>query len=391
MIFLPTTTDTLEIQLEADSSIHSNVSWVDLTSSSATEGQTSEVAASSGTTTILAAPAASTRRAIKSVSLVNADTAAASVRVRLNNGTSQTILRDYTTLQPGDSINYEDGGRGWYVERAAGTGAYTGDASNFFKAGTGADTVGYHYCFAKDGGFPGAWAPGTPGLGGRTTDGTTSTDAGCIPIRNAATGGNFITSFELAGTVAHFYTLFDVLWVNSGAVVTTTTGQTVNSGTLPARDATGTTNGEGCVIGLLFTAASTNAAVINNATVTYTNSAGTGSRTATLANLVGAQIPATPVVGTIVWFLLQAGDTGVRSIQTLTLGTSLVTGSVSLLIARPLATYSSPVANIGAGPAHPMDPGIRIYNGTCALIAYQASATTATTITGSVVVQERAV
>ena len=267
--------------------------------------------------------------------------------------------------------------------------AIEGRVAAFWKAGTSADTVGYHYCFAKDGGFPGAWAPGTPGLAGRTTDGTTATDAGCVPIVNAATGGNYLTQFELAGTVAHFFTLFDVLWVNSGAVVTTTTGQTVNSGTLPARDLNGTTNGEGCWIGLLFTAAATNAAVISNATVTYTNSAGTGSRTATLANLVGAQIPATPTIGTIVWFQLAAGDTGVRSIQTLTLGTSLVTGSVSLLIARPLATYSAAAANIGAGPYRPMDPGIRLYNGTCALIAYQASATTATTITGSIVVQER--
>jgi hypothetical protein len=145
------------------------------------------------------------------------------------------------------------------------------------------------------------------------------------------------------------------------------------------------------MIGLLFTAASTNAAVISNSTVTYTNSDGTGSRTATLANLVGAQIPATPTIGTIVWFQLAAGDKGVRSIQTLTLGTSLATGSVSLLIARPLATYSAVVANVGSGPRQPMDPGIRLYNGTCALLCYQAASTTATTVSGSVTVQERPV
>lgn len=391
MIFLPTTSESLELRIIADSTIHVSSSWVDLTSSSATEGMTTEIVASAGTTTIVPAPAASTRRGIKSVSIVNVDPAPIDVRVQINTGLGSIYLRDYITLRPGDGLRYESGGAGWYVTRATDLTVYTGRSSNFWKTGTGADTTGYFYCFSKDSGFPGAWSPGTPGLAGRTTDGTTTADAGCIPIVNAASGGNYLTSLELAGSVAHFYQLIDILWVNSGAVVTTTTGQTIGSPTLPARDNNGTTNGEGCWIGLLFTAAATNAATISNATVTYTNSAGTGSRTATLANLVGAQIPATPTIGTLVWFQLQAGDTGVRSIQTLTLGTSLVTGSVSLIIARPIATYSSVVANVGAGPFRPMEPGIRIWNGTCAHLAYQASATTATTVTGSIVVQERAI
>lgn len=391
MIIIDSSSDSLFCNLAEDCNIDFVCSFVDMTSTTTVpDGHRDRSAGSAGDFDLAPSPAASTQRLVKSCSIANVDSASkATVSVFYSvSGSPREVTR--AVLSYGDTLHYEDGGRGWYVTRATDGTAYAGRIAAFYKTGTGADTVGYHYCFSKDGGFPGAWAPGTPGLGGRTTDGTTSTDAGCVPIVNAASGGNYATSFELTGTVAHFYQLFDILWVNSGAVVTTTTGQTVNSGTLPARDANGTTNGEGCVIGLLFTAAATNAAVINNATVTYTNSAGTGSRTATLANLVGAQIPATPAIGTIVWFQLAAGDTGVRSIQTLTLGTSLATGSVSLLIARPLATYSSPIANIGAGPARPMDPGIRIYNGTCAHIAYQASATTATTITGSLVVQERA-
>ena len=66
----------------------------------------------------------------------------------------------------------------------------------------------------------------------------------------------------------------DVLWVNSGLVVTTTTEQTFTTPTLPARDINGTTNGEGCMIALLFTAASTLAAAGSNLTVRYTNSKG---------------------------------------------------------------------------------------------------------------------
>ncbi len=390
MIFLSSTSQSIEIVLSGGGeTLHWCFSWIDANASSATEGSSEGVQTVAGTYTAVAAPAIGLRRIVKAASLVNLDAEACTVRVQKDVSSSDFSLNGDVRLSPGDALHYEDGGLGWYVTRAADSTAYSGRTVAFFKPGTGADTVGFFYSFSKDGGFPGAWVPGTPGLAGRITDGTAAADAGCLPIANAASGGNFLTSFELTGTVAHFYQLFDILWTNSGTVVTTTTAQTVGSPTLPARDATGTTNGEGCWIGLLFTTASTNAAAIANATVSYTNSAGVAGRTATLVNAVGAQIPATPVAGTIVWFQLQAGDTGVRSIQSLTLGTSLVTGTVSLLIARQLATYSAVVANVGAGPVRPMDPGVRIYNGTCAHIAYQASATTATTITGSVVVQER--
>lgn len=383
--------DSLVCTLANDCEIEINCSFVDMTTTATTPGHEHAISAgSAGDYDICPAPSESTQRIVKSASIYNADTTeVASLEIWHSAGGSERKQLTLTLLR-GESLHYEDG-RGWYRLGPTDSGTYSGRSVGFLKFGTGADTVGYFYCHSKDVGFPGAFAVGTPGLGGRTTDGTTSTDAGCLVVPDAATGGNFLTSFELSSTVAQFYLLIDVLWVNSGAVVTTTTGQTVDSGTLPARDANGTTDGEGCMIGLLFTSASTNAAVINNATVTYTNSDGTGSRTATLANLVGAQIPVSPVVGTIVWFGLQAGDKGVRSIQTLTLGTSLVTGAVSLLIARQVATYSSIVANVGNGPRQPMEPGIRLWNGSCLFLCYQASATTATTAAGSITVQERAV
>lgn len=390
MLYLTSTSHVLEARLETDSTVDTYVSYVDCNASSATEGSEQNSATTAGTWTMCSSPGSGLARVVKSAWLLNRGTTPVGVRVQVTTGGGTFQVSEYVTLRPGDAWHYEDA-RGWYFARATDQETYSGRQVQFFKTGTGADTVGYHYCFAKDAGFPGAWSPGTPGLGGRTTDGTASGDAGCLPIANAATGGNFITRFEVASTVAQFFTLFDILWCNSGLVVTTTTSQTINSGTLPARDLNGATAGEGCMIALLFTAAATNAAAIANSTVTYTNSGGTGSRTATLAALVGAQIPATPTIGTLVLFQLAAGDKGVGSIQSIALNTSLVTGSVSLLIVRPLATYSAVVANVGAGPFEPMAPGIRIYNGTCAVLAYTASATTATTAIGSVVVQERAV
>jgi hypothetical protein len=287
--------DSLVCTLANDCEIEINCSFVDMTSSATTPGhEHARSAGSAGDYDICPAPSASTQRIVKAASIYNADsTEVASLEIWHSAGGSERKQLTLTLLR-GESLHYEDG-RGWYRIGPTESGTYSGRSVGFLKFGTGADTVGYFYCHSKDVGFPGAFAVGTPGLGGRTTDGTTSTDAGCLVVPNAATGGNFLTSFELSSTVAHFYWLIDVLWCNSGTVVTTTTGQTVNSGTLPARDANGTTDGEGCMIGLLFTTAATNAAVINNATVTYTNSDGTGGRTATLANRVGAQIPVSPV------------------------------------------------------------------------------------------------
>lgn len=219
-------------------------------------------------------------------------------------------------------------------------------------------------------------------------DGTTSADFGCIPIKNPATGSNFLTGLTLATSVLSSNLFYDILWVNTGISVTTTTAQAIVTPTLPARDINGTSNGEGCMIGLLFTAAATNAAVISNSTVTYTNSNGVGSRTATLSAIVGSQIPATPVIGTVVWFNLAAGDKGVKSIEAITLNTSLATGSVSLFIARDLAMIGPPVV-IASSTRTLSSPGVRLYNGTCMLHCCQVTAATATFYNGEIVIQEK--
>jgi hypothetical protein len=192
----------------------------------------------------------------------------------------------------------------------------------------------------------------------------------------------------MTSSIAHTHLFYDLLWVNTGLVVTTTTAQAIAMGTLPARDINGTTNGEGCMIGMVFTTAATNAAVIANSTVTYTNSDGVANRTATLTAINGSQIPATPAIGTVVWFNLQAGDKGVRSIQALTLNTSLAAGAISMFIARDVATIGTVVANLPSF-RDIADPGVRIYTGTCLLHCILASAATATFFSGELVIQEK--
>jgi hypothetical protein len=346
------------------------------------------------TTTVVPSPGAGVKRNVKHLNITNDHASAScSVTVEHFDGTTAIELMAFTLL-PGENMIFNEEGR-WAHRDAqgaeyppAGLGAYNGFSVGLMKSTTAPDAAGYWYCTSKDGGFPGAWNPGTPGLNGRNTDGTVSPDFGCIPIKNPAAGANFITELQMAASVNHSHLLFDVLWVNSGLVVTTLTAQAITQPTLPARDINGTTNGEGCNIAMLFTAAATNAAVISNTTVSYTNSDGVAGRTATLSAIVGSQIPATPVNGTLIWFNLAAGDRGVRSIQSVTLGTSLATGSVSMMVTRDVATIGTTIVNVTAQKVVG-SPGIRIYNGTALLHCVLASAPTATFVAGEISVAER--
>lgn len=396
MLLLTATTNILELATSGTSTIDVHASWVDMEAADTVPGSTETQITTATTTAIVAAPGASTQRQIKLLTVCNAGSAANTVTLKKDvSGTESQLFK--ATLYVGDSLVYTDG-KGFSVHDLAGRvrttstdlAGFDGRTAPFFKAGTAPDTIGYNYCSLKDGGFPGAFAPGTPGINGRTTDGTTTTDNGCIVIKNPASGANYLTNLTVASTVVGLFCLIDVLWINSGIVVTTTTAQAITTPTFPARDVNGSTNGEGLMIGLLTTTANTNAAVINTSTVSYTNSDGTAGRTATLLNAVGAQIPVSPTIGTIVWFLLAAGDKGVRSIQSITLGTSLVAGGVSLLVARPLAYVPATIANVGNQLAPvAMNPGVRLYDGTCAVMCQLAASTTATTIAGSVTVMER--
>jgi hypothetical protein len=74
-------------------------------------------------------------------------------------------------------------------------------------------------------------------LNGRATGGTTTADNGCLKIPNPSSGSNYITGFSVSATTACVPMLLDVLWVNTGLVVTTTTAQAITPVSLPSRDA----------------------------------------------------------------------------------------------------------------------------------------------------------
>ena len=396
MIILASTADLVRVVTSHAALVEVHASYVDLNGTTVTPGRLNTLISTATTTTVVASPASSTVRNIKHLNITN-DHASQScnVTVEHTDGTTAIELMAFTLL-PGENMILNEEGR-WAHRDAqgaeyppAGLGAYSGYPVPFMKSGTAADTIGYWYCTSKDAGYPGAWAPGTPGVNGRVTDGTQSADYGSIPVKNPAVGGNFLTEIQWAASVNHTHLLFDVLWVNSGLSVTSTsTAQAITTPTLPARDVNGTTNGEGCMIGILFSAASTLAAVNALSTVSYTNSKGVSGRTATMTAVQGSQLPATPVIGTIAWYNLAAGDTGVKSIQSFNIGaTSWLTGTIHLFIARDIATMGTTIVNVAAQKVLG-SPGIRLYNGSCILHCYVASAATATFQNGELTIMEK--
>lgn len=187
-------------------------------------------------------------------------------------------------------------------------------------------------------GIIGAGAAPGGGLNGATF---TASVAGQIASPAAVAGTrSYIERLSMiqTGNVGLIW-LVDRIWGNV-PVVTTTTGQAVVSPAWPARDTSASTNGAGIFLALECSSATGNVSAITNTTVTYTNSANTGSRTATLASF-----PATATAGTWVPLSLQAGDVGVRSVQTVTLGTSYVSGQVHLVAFRLICSIAVPNVN----------------------------------------------
>lgn len=396
MLLLTDTTHTLELVSSSVSSMDYVISWTDITTTTFTPGSTEGNIASATTTVILAAPAASTTRQIKMLSIANKGTVAQTITLQKDVSATNYEILPSITLAVNESLQYtEDSGfkilnNAALVKLVEQKTATVVDcrAMDYYKIGTASENTFVRYCFSKDPGNPGAWVVGTPGLSGRTTDGTTAADAGCVPIWTPSTGSLYLTGCDgYANAVALYYGLIDILWVNSGIVVTTTTGQAITSIAWPARDVNGSTDGEGVYPALLVTAATTNAGT-TLPTLTYVNSSNTGgTKTATMT----ATFPATAVAGTIIPFQLAAGDIGVRSLDTLTLVTSLVTGSVSLIMYRPVFSGAVASANypITSSQSRSPFPGVRLYNGSCLHGISGRNGTGATNVTSVVTITER--
>ena len=165
----------------------------------------------------------------------------------------------------------------------------------------------------------------------------------------------------------------------SAISVTTTTAQTINSTTLPARDRAGSTNGDAVLAALeIITATGAGTATPS---IGYTNQGGTASHT---GNALDTYV-ASSAIGAFYRFQLQAGDTGVQSIQSLTLGVSMTSGTIALVLYRVLASLEL----IAAGIPNAIDAltsGFpRLFNGTVPFFVFIPNTTTAAAVSATYV------
>jgi hypothetical protein len=245
----------------------------------------------------------------------------------------------------------------------------------YSKAVTGTLVAGRPFSPFYLAGVPGAAAAPAPGLSGAAL----TSYAGQIPIP-AASGNTHLARFSgISSAQSGMLLLCDRLWHNSGFTITSTAAQTVNSVAFPARDKNGTTNGDGVILGVEVSAATGSGTP--TITASYTNQAGTAGRTGT--NTVATV--ATSAAGTFYPIGLNAGDTGVRSVQTLTLSATWTSGTIHLVAYRVLATLELSAAGL-PNAVDALTSGMpRLYDTSVPFLIYIPQTTTTTQLSGSVV------
>lgn len=230
-------------------------------------------------------------------------------------------------------------------------------------------------------GAPGAGSFDTT-LNGVVLSSSSTIPNGAIPHYDPASGNSYLAFFEAMANQGGVLELRDRLWHNGGYTITSTAAQNSTTPTWPSRcptsgiDDTPTTTGLGVRLALEISAAA--GAAAPTITCSYTNQAGTASRSATNV-LATANSPA---IGAVYDIGLQAGDTGVRSLQSTTLSVSWVSGTMNMVAYRVLARLPLQ-ALISNGMDALTGLGTRIYDGTVPWLVFIPNTTTATLVTGT--------
>jgi hypothetical protein len=242
---------------------------------------------------------------------------------------------------------------------------------------TTAHTAGLWYSLFRGGGNPGAdtiLGTGTNLAFQALTDSTTNATG--IPHGGNVGGGtgykvllNAAAQTAAATTAPCVLMLVDLLGFYPITSVTTTTAQTLNNTvTLPRY-----TNGAG--VQAFLTPSTVMGAATPNLSINYTNSAGTaGKATPTTLPIGNTAAAVTSVVhsgtgnGKFGPFMpLAAGDAGIRSVQTVTISTSYVSGVLNLVLCKPLLTM--PITTLGVTAERDLVNQIasmpKVYDGAC--------------------------
>jgi hypothetical protein len=118
MLILALTTDKIQAVGSTGADLDVHASWTDLSGSSVTPGRTNTAITAAATTDIVAAPASSTYRNVKTINVRNRDAAlSCDVAIVFNQNGTQFELHK-ATLRPGDLLEYVEG-VGWFTVQAA--------------------------------------------------------------------------------------------------------------------------------------------------------------------------------------------------------------------------------------------------------------------------------
>jgi hypothetical protein len=298
-LVLDTTTKTIKVAMSgaaATSNPEFTVAYADSTSSSLTEGALDGALNGTSDVTVVSAPASSTRRVIKWITIENKDTASVTLTVKYdNNGTQRIIAK--VTLDVGDT---------WTTD---GTFSNTG-ALKTALSGVGSGTV---TSVALSGGTTGLTVSGSP----ITTSGTI-TLAGTLAVANGGTG---VTTSTGSGSVV----------LSTSPTLTTPVLGTPTSGTLSNCTVDGTNK-----VGYIGAPQSTNTTVAasdagkhiyftggSTATLTVNTNATTAIDVGTTILVVNNNSGNLTISGAGVTFQLANGATGNRTVATKGMATLL--------------------------------------------------------------------
>lgn len=221
-------------------------------------------------------------------------------------------------------------------------------------------------------------AAGQPGAGsttlGQAAAGAvlTDVDLGAMPFTNPVSGNSYMGQVSGNCNSNGMIVIYDVLWVwgsgGSGWVPTTTTAQSTTSPAALTRPDANGTNTE-----VWLEVLATMGAGAATPTLSYTNPAGTAGRTTSGMTPAYAS---TAAIGSCFFFNLQAGDTGVKTIQSLTLNTSMSSGTARVCIGRRVAEMPC-AASVGFKyDAYSL--GLpQVYNDACLMAMFFPNSTTA--------------
>ncbi len=185
---------------------------------------------------------------------------------------------------------------------------------------------------------------GAPGQG--TYSGAVANSQACTSATDGALEFTNATSprklWALGGegsgssTTGTFF-LWDRLLYYPGIDHNTTGAQALTTGTTLPRQVSGDK------VFAWLEVTSTIGATAQTCTLTYTNQAGTGSRS-TGAHTIVTSSAISRLPHNRPYFPLQVGDTGIRSVESYTFSIA-ATGTSALVLARPIAMWSAPIAN----------------------------------------------